>query len=368
MTMAVLQPHKFRRGTFVCIFVATAVIVLLACVGGASWVKNAGLAQSSTSSAVTPVQAPSGVGALGRLEPGWKVFRIAPAGTADGARVESLVVEEGDEVQPGTVLAILDTHARRQAALKEAHAHVSVSRAKLALVQAGTKPEDIAAQAALLAKHRASLEYAAAVSQRAEQLFAKQVMSREDYEQRKMDFTTNQALLHQAEKTLAAMQTIRREDVAVAEAELMKARAGVTRAEADLDVSKIMAPIAGRVLKIYTRAGERVGDSGFAEIGDTTAMHAVAEVYERDAPRVKIGQQAKVKVQSLPEDLSGAVVHGGWRVGRRVVLDNDPVKDTDASVVEVRVKLDAASSTRVAGLSYARVEIHIDAPPLSGGD
>ena len=124
----------------------------------------------------------------------------------------------------------------------------------------------------------------------------------------------------------------------------------------------------GRVLKIYARAGERVGESGLAEIGDTTAMHAVAEVYERDAPRVKVGQRARVKVRSLPGDLSGEVAHIGWRVGRRVVLDNDPVKDTDARVVEVRVKLDSACSSRVAGLSYARVEVHIDAPPLSGGD
>ena len=55
------------------------------------------------------------------------------------------------------------------------------------------------------------------------------------------------------------------------------------------------------------------------------------------------------------------MVHVGWQVGRRVVLDNDPVKDTDARVVEVRVKLDPAAAERVARLSYARVEVRIDA-------
>ena len=39
------------------------------------------------------------------------------------------------------------------------------------------------------------------------------------------------------------------------------------------------------------------------------------------------------------------------------MLTNDPVSDTDARVVEVRVDLDAAHLERVARLSNARVEI-----------
>ncbi|MDX1944081.1 MAG: efflux RND transporter periplasmic adaptor subunit [Pirellulaceae bacterium] len=152
---------------------------------------------------------------------------------------------------------------------------------------------------------------------------------------------------------------------AVAAAILLLA-AGVARAEADLRGTQIISPIAGRVLKIHARPGERIGELGLAEIGDTAAMHAVAEVYERDVPRVRIGQPAKVKVQSLPGELPGQVLHVGWKIGRRVVLDNDPVKDTDARVVEVWIELDSASSQRVAGLSYARVEVRIDAPPLAG--
>jgi len=41
------------------------------------------------------------------------------------------------------------------------------------------------------------------------------------------------------------------------------------------------------------------------------------------------------------------------------VLSNDPVDDTDARVVEVRIRLDKPSSERVAGMSYARVEVVI---------
>ena len=94
--------------------------------------------------------------------------------------------------------------------------------------------------------------------------------------------------------------------------------------------------------------------------GGDAEMHAVAEVYERDIQRVKIGQNATVWVQSSQAQLSGEVVRVGWKVGRKSVLDNDPIRDTDARVVEVRIKLDAASSELVSGLSNARVEVRIE--------
>ena len=348
--------------------IAAVVVALFVCTGGALWALKGRLAKSSPDSSAILPEPVDGVGALGRLEPGWKILQIAPGSSADGTRVATLAVEEGDLVQAGTVLAVLDTHACRQAALDEANAQVAISRARLALVKAGTKPEEIAAQEALIAKHRAALEFAEAGLQRAQQLVSRNALSAEEYEQRTMNLTSYQASLHQAEKAITAMKVVRPEEVAVAEAELMKASSSVERAEAELETAQIVSPIIGRVLKIHARVGERIGESGMMEIGDTDSMHAVAEVYERDVPRIKIGQRAKVKVQSLPGDLQGEVVRVGWRVGRRDVLDNDPLKDTDARVVEVRIKLDSASSDRVSGLCFARVEVHIDAPPLPEGD
>lgn len=82
---------------------------------------------------------PSGVGALGRIEPGWKVFSVSPSSGADGTRVDQLLIEEGQLVKENDVLAILDTLARRRAAVKEAEAQVTVSQAGLDLVLAGAK-------------------------------------------------------------------------------------------------------------------------------------------------------------------------------------------------------------------------------------
>lgn len=309
-----------------------------------------------------PVPARRGVGAIGRLEPGWKLLQITTASVADGARLQSLLVDEGSEVNPGDVLAVLDTRERRVAALREAEAQVLVARGKLSLVKLGAKPDELLAQSAVIAQLKATFQSAEADLRRAEVLREKKVNTEADFDLERFEFeVARQKLLH-AESTLAAMKTIRPEDVAVAEAELLKAEAVTARQAEELEATSIRAPIAGRVLKVHVRAGEKVGESGILELGNTAEMHAVAEVYERDIHRVKIGQTAAVWVQSSQTELSGEVVRVGWMIGRKSVLDNDPIKDTDARVVEVRIRLDAASSEQVTGLSHVRVEVRIEAP------
>jgi HlyD family secretion protein len=88
-------------------------------------------------------------------------------------------------------------------------------------------------------------------------------------------------------------------------------------------------------------------------------MHAVAEVYEGDLLRVRVGERARVTLESSGEVLAGVVVEVGHVVARKAVLSNDPVSDTDARVVEVRIRLDQADSRRVERLSNARVGVLI---------
>ena len=315
------------------------------------------VAQVST---LTPAETPRGVGAIGRLEPGWKLLQITTASTTDGTRLEHLFVDEGSDVSAGDLLASLDTQTQRAAALHEAEAQVLVAKAKLALVKSGAKLEELAAQSAGAEQLRATFQNAEHSLRRTEVLREKKVVSEEDFDQKRFQVEIARHQLLQAECTLAAMKIIRPEDVAVAEAEIAKAEAVSARLAAELEATNIRSPIAGRVLKVNVRVGEKVGESGILELGNTSEMHAVAEVYERDIHRVKVGQHASAWVQSSRVPLNGEVVRVGWKVGRKSILDNDPIKDTDARVVEVRIKLDASSSEQVAGLSNARIEVRID--------
>ena len=133
--------------------------------------------------------------------------------------------------------------------------------------------------------------------------------------------------------------------------------ADLHRARAELALATVRAPIDGRVLKIHTRAGERVGPDGILELGDTDHMYAVAEVYETDVPRLRVGQAAIVRSRAFPDPLHGAVERVGLQVAKMDVLHTDPVAKTDARVVEVEIRL--ADAQRVAGLTNLQVEVVI---------
>jgi HlyD family secretion protein len=69
------------------------------------------------------------------------------------------------------------------------------------------------------------------------------------------------------------------------------------------------------------------------------------------------------------EPLKGEVAEIGMIVAKKDVLANDPVADTDARIVEVRVKLEPEAASTVQRLSNARVEVTIDvAEPSSVAD
>ena len=140
------------------------------------------------------------------------------------------------------------------------------------------------------------------------------------------------------------------------------AAASVRRADVDLDSSRVRSPASGRILKIHTHEGERIGNQGLLELGNVLQMQAVAEIFETDVSQLRVGLKAVVKVDCLSEPITGEIAEIGHRVARKVVLTNDPVSDTDARVVEVRIRLAPTEIERVARLSNARVEVNIELP------
>jgi HlyD family secretion protein len=148
-----------------------------------------------------------------------------------------------------------------------------------------------------------------------------------------------------------ALRDEERRRVAVAEADLALARA-------DWALDTVRAPVAGRVLDVHARAGERIGPAGLLELGRTDVMYAVAEVYETDVATVRVGQRAVVRSAAFDPPLTGRVERVGLQVRRQVLLADDPTADVDARVVEVHVRLD--DGTRAAALSNLEVDVVID--------
>ena len=135
-------------------------------------------------------------------------------------------------------------------------------------------------------------------------------------------------------------------------------RAQIQEARAELARAFVRAPIAGRVLYVHSRPGERVGEEGIVELGNTNAMFAIAEVYEDDIGRIELGQRARVTSPVFPDELVGSVDWIHLKVAKQDALGTDPAARKDARVVEVEIRLD--DSEAAASLTHLQVEVEIE--------
>lgn len=249
-----------------------------------------------------PLAVAQDVSARGRLEPRNGPRRIA--GPSDVvAVVRTLHIEENDVVRQGQTIAVMDTFDVREAAVQKIRA-------------------EMVSQEAAVARQKAEAENARQELERAKQLAAEGVGSVSDADRWQNARTAAEAALLEATTRMESM------------------RASQRAAEADRDRAVVKSPISGGVLKVYARGGERVGPEGIAEIGETGAMYAVAEVYETDIPRVRKGQTAKVTSPALAKPLTGVVERVAMKVGRLNAVGADPAARNDARAVEVRIRLD----------------------------
>lgn len=97
------------------------------------------------------------VTALGRLEPDGEIVQLKAPTSTQESRIAELLVKEGDSVETGEVIAVLDSRDRLQAELEGAKQDVEVAKARLEQVKAGAKSGDLAAQEAQISRLQAQL-------------------------------------------------------------------------------------------------------------------------------------------------------------------------------------------------------------------
>jgi HlyD family secretion protein len=248
------------------------------------------------------------VAALGRLEPAGDVRLLAApiSGIGGSPRISELLVEEGDRVSSGQLLARFDT-----------------------------APTLVAQQRLIEARLR-NLDTRLAVQTRDVRRY--RLLSRSG--------AIPSGELDNRETDLLKLQGDRNE--AWAEREKLKA---------ELLLTELRAPMAGTVLKLHARVGERPTETGVLELGASNRMQALVEVYESDIDRVRLGQSVSLISENggYQGTLTGEVIRISPQVRQRSVLSTDPTGDADARVVEVRVALDPTDSQRVRDLTGLKV-------------
>jgi HlyD family secretion protein len=248
------------------------------------------------------------VAALGRFEPAGDVRLLAAPITGIGGspRITALLVAEGDRVRRGQLLARFDNGPAQRA------------EEQLLLSRISTLEQRLRLEARDLTRYR--------------RLAAQGAIAAIDLDRSEQQFLELQGRLQEARAELARVRT-------------------------DLVNTELRAPIDGVVLRVRSRVGERPGENGILELGDSLRMEAVLEVYESDISRVRIGQPVRLTSENggFSGSLRAVVSRIAPQVRQREILATDPSGDADARIVEVRVRLDPADAARVSSLAGLKV-------------
>ena len=260
-----------------------------------------------------------------------------------------ILVDEGQQVKKGDVIARLDMRALEAERVKKL-SEIDKDEAELAVLRQGRRPEEIQQQVAVLSARRNEAEFAAREANRREQMAKQGVGSRQGADEANRDAETKRRAVAEADAALRLLRAgSRPEEISAQEAVKKGAKAELAYIDERIAMSQVRAPIDGTVMtpRFREHVNQGVEAGGMVcEIANTRTMRAEIFMSERDVDVVALGMPATIKVESYPTTpFEGKVNFIA------------PTVESDSKRVRVVVHLDNASGMLKANMSgYGEVE------------
>src|SRR5262245_3471949 len=304
------------------LLVALAVIALGAAVVGANlWFKKEkGLAVTTEVIKTRDLEAI--VAGSGKIQP----KRLVNISAETARRVVDLAVNEDDRVTKGQFLLQIDPKSLRT--------RVDSGEASLQVAAASLEQMRQAIETA-----RVQLEQARVNLKRQQDLWARQLVTREALDKAENDFKSAESALQEREKTAKAQDS-----------RIMQERASLESARYDLSKVRMESPIDGIVTRRNIQQGETavIGTMNNAgtvllTLADMSVIQAEVEVDETNIPNVQLGQIAKITIDALPDrTFKGHVTEIGNSPIQAAGAANQQNTGTQATNFKVVVVLDEA--------------------------
>jgi HlyD family secretion protein len=220
-------------------------------------------------------------------------------------RIAAVLVQEGDRVQRGQVLARLDS-SRLEPQVAQAEARVAARRHAVERLRNGSRPEEIAQARANVASAKADATNARGQYERLETLAhnsAGRGVSQQDLDNAKAALDVAEAKLAVNQKVLdLAIVGARKEDIGQAEAELRADEAQLAFLRQELADIQLIAPIDAVVRTRLMEPGEMASpQKSVFLLAITDPKWVRAYVAEPDLGKLHTGMTASVVVDSFPD-------------------------------------------------------------------
>lgn len=311
---------------------------------------------------------------------------IVPVNEADiysklPGRVKEVAVKEGDSVTGGQLLIQLEDEEMR-AQVRQLEANLSSARVQLSKAMTGyglqSTQVDIGidqsaqskAQAELSADQaRLNMEDAATDLMRMQRLFERGAIAKDQLEGAELRYNTTKkqyeaslSLIKQANESLklakanTAMTSLRRDDIALAQAQIDSLTAALDLARTNLENCRILAPFAGVITLKTAEKGEVVmaapTGTPLLRIVDNGTVNLEGEIGESRIEDVRPGGRVELSVDALP-----------GKTFRGLVATIIPAVDQKTKAFRIKVAIPNRMGELNGGM-FARANILL--PPSTG--
>ncbi|HEX7904369.1 MAG TPA: efflux RND transporter periplasmic adaptor subunit [Chitinophagaceae bacterium] len=268
------------------------------------------------------------VNASGKIYPEVEV-KISPD---ISGQITELMVEEGDSVTKGKVLARIyaDIYALQR---DEAASRVSQS--------AATVDNSKASLDAL----KANLQLAQQTYDRNKQLYDQKIISKAELEQFETTLSSARANYNAAEENIKALQ-----------AGVRTSQTGLSKANKDLSRTTIVAPMDGVISSLKVKKGESVSGNSFnvgtemMTVANMSVLEVRVDVGENDIVKIKIGDSADVQVDAYNNrKFKGVVTKIASSTSGNALSS---ATSNDVTNYEVRIRLDKSSYSDLADKTF----------------
>ncbi|MCA9649432.1 MAG: HlyD family efflux transporter periplasmic adaptor subunit [Myxococcales bacterium] len=276
-------------------------------------------------------------------------------------RMHQLAVEEGMLLAKGDVIGRLDDTLERLGRDGQA-AQAKAVRKQLALIEAGSRPEDIKQLRASLKAARSAEELADRTFVREQGLTDKGIGRDADLDAATSAKTAATAKRQEIEQSLArARHGAREEEIEVAEAQAEAAEAAVKAADARIARHVLHSEHEGHVLEVHREEGEFVGiGTPIVTMADLARPYVDVFVPEARLGEVTLGAPAVIRIDASESPFEGAVE----TIGRRTEFTPKFLfseRERPNLVIRVRVRAKDPEQRLRAGLPAF---VTFDAVPL----
>ena len=291
-------------------------------------------------------------------------------------RIREILVNEGDFVRAGQVLAKMDT-AVLEAQLREAEAQLQRALIGIETAQSLVTQREAERQAAeaFIAQRKAELDAAQKRLARTRELASKNAASEAQLDDDRAAAAAAKAAVGAAEAQAAAAQAAigrARSDVIAAEASVEAARATLQRIQADIDDSVLKSPRDGRVQYRVAQPGEVLSPGGVVlNMVDLTDVYMTFFLPTEQAGRVALGAEARLVLDAAPQYVVPVEISFVADVAQFTPKTVETQEERQKLMFRIKARIAPdllrehllQVKTGLPGMAYVRLDPRVDWPP-----